>query len=85
MEGSSRHIQTQHGSPPGKNQKLEDINQRTGAVILHLEDKIETQEKDRAADQLVADTANQKPDNLAPHQIRNSKLKQKWKHRKQQE
>ena len=50
-----------------KNQKLEDINQRTGAVILHLEDKIVNQEKDRAADQLVADTANQNRDNLATH------------------
>ena len=60
-----------------KNQKLEDITQRTGKAILQLEDKIETQQQNRAADQLTIEESNKKRDDLAINLMTSTKNNEK--------
>ena len=48
-----------------KNQKLEDINQCTDKAILRLEGELETQEQDRAVDQLTIKESSKQRDNMA--------------------
>ena len=52
-----------------KNQTLEGVTQRTGEVILHLEDKIQTQQQKRAADQLAIEESNKSRNTIAIHLI----------------